>query len=235
MFLDAWIIEVVDTAYIVDTEDLEDVVQTYIELHIGSGGHGVNNADAITRGKLEERGRGGRVVLGREMAVKSFEADDLAQLEMLDERNAVEEFARKVPLDHERGITVVDELEVVDHHEHVARDDIAVVGNRHDEQREGDTVPLHTTAQTDVDATIGVQPDAFVGSEFGEVVVVIVGQDTWQTDGMSKREDGIVVVDNMAALLGVDDLLTRSPTNRGGDVSHVEMSHIGAICATIKE
>ena len=81
MFLDAWIIEVVDTAYIVDTEDLEDVVQTHIELHVGSRGHGVNNADAITRGKLEERGRGGRVVLGREMAVKSLEADDLAQLD----------------------------------------------------------------------------------------------------------------------------------------------------------
>lgn len=52
---------------------------------------------------------------------------------------------------------------------------------------------------------------------------------------MGKREDGIVVVDNMAALLGVDDLFARSPTNRGGDVCHMEMSHIGAICAAIKE
>ena len=133
MFLDAWIIEVVDTAYIVDTEDLEDVVQTHIELHVRRGGHGMHDGDAITRGKLEEGGRGGWVVLGREMAVKSLEANDLAQLEVLDEGDAVEEFARKIPLDHERGITVVDELEVVDHHEHVARDDIAVVGNRHDE------------------------------------------------------------------------------------------------------
>ena len=65
--------------------------------------------------------------------------------------------------------------------------------------------------------------------------MIIVGQDTWQANSMSKREDRIVVVDDMAALLRVDDLLAWSPTNRGGDVSHVERSYIGAICATIKE
>ena len=236
MFFDTRIVEVVNTADVVNAEDFEDVVESYVELHIGCRGHRMNDGDAITRGEFEERGRGGeRVVLGREMAVEGLEAYNLTQLESFDERDAVEELAREVPFDHERGVTVVDELEVVDHREHVARDDVAVVGHRHDEQWEGNTVPLDATTQADVDAAIGVEPYALIGRQLGEVVVVVVGEHAWQAHGMGKREDRVVVVDDMAPLLGVDDLFARCPANGSGDVGHVEMRDIDAVGASIKE
>ena len=47
MFLDAGIVEVVDTADVVDAENLEDIVKAHIKLHVGRRGHGMNDGDAF--------------------------------------------------------------------------------------------------------------------------------------------------------------------------------------------
>jgi hypothetical protein len=153
----------------------------------------------------------GRIVLVGQVAIEHLESDNLAQFQGLQQRYPVQKLAGEIPLDLKRSIAVVDELQVLDHVEHIAGDDIGVVGHWHQEQRERCLVPGYGSTEVKVDASIGIQPDAFEDSQLSSIVVIVAAHDTLETDGMSQGEDWIVVVDVLTTMLGVDDLFAGSP------------------------
>ena len=123
---------------------------------------------------------------------------------MLQQGDAVEDFAIEVPQDHGGGVAVVEELHVVDEVEGVVLEDVGEVGRGHDEEGIGNLVPLDAALEHAVDFTPRVEPEAFVEGGFGEVVVVLAAQDALDADGMAEAKDGGVEVGGQSALLGVD-------------------------------
>ena len=96
MLLDAGEVVVVDAIDIVYTDNLEDVMDADVELHVGNITHLMYDALPVAHGHLEEvvvAGMFGGVVPVGEVAVEGLEANDLAQLEFLEQRDAVEELA----------------------------------------------------------------------------------------------------------------------------------------------
>ena len=67
MLLDPWEVMVVDAIDVVYTNNLEDVMDTYVEFHIGHITHLMNDGNTIARGHLEKvvvTGMQSGVVLG---------------------------------------------------------------------------------------------------------------------------------------------------------------------------
>ena len=122
----------------------------------------------------------------------------------MDQGNAVEEPAVEVPLCHEGGVEVVEELKVGDEEEGVVLDDVRGVGCRMDEQGEGHFVPDGSCLGVDVEFAELAQVEALVDASLREVVVVLSAKESVDASSVGEREDGGVVVDLHTALLGVD-------------------------------
>ena len=88
----------------------------------------------------------------------SLKTDDLTPFEPVDERDAVEKLAVEVPFCYEGNMTVVDELHVIDHAVHIARDDIGVIGCGHKQQGEWHLIPLDGSTKVEIDAPEGIEP-----------------------------------------------------------------------------
>ena len=157
------------------------------------------------------------IVLVAELAPEHAETDDLAPVELLEQRYAVEQSAVEVPLDHGRGETVVQELHVVDKAEGLGLDDVRQVGGGLDEQRIGNLVPLDTALEADVELAPAAEPEALVDAQLGVVVVVVAAKHAVEAHGVGNGDDGSVEVDDAATQLVVDIGLTGSIAQAGGD------------------
>ena len=76
-------------------EQLEDIVDTYTGFHIGSLAHDVAGGYTVAHGEEEQVGIVALVwvVLVRQRAPQTTDAEHLTPLQLLDERDAVEEFS----------------------------------------------------------------------------------------------------------------------------------------------
>ena len=144
-----------------------------------------------------------RIVLVRQLSPKGVDAKVLTPLETADEGNAVENLAVEVPLAHEGDVAVVEELHVLDEVEHVVLADVARVGPRGAEEGIGNLVPLGAGLEAGVNLAPGVYPPALEDLELG-VVVGEVAPEAFNADGMAEAEEGGFLVDEDAALLGVE-------------------------------
>lgn len=148
---------------------------------------------------------------------------DLTPFETIDERDAVEKLAVEIPFRYEGHMTVVDELHVIDHAEHITRDDIGVVGSWHKQQRERYLIPLDGSAKIEVYASVGIEPETVERSQFGDVVAIVTTEDTFETDGMREVKDGMIMVNDIASHLIGQNMFSRCPTNGEMDVGCIEM------------
>ena len=110
-FVDVGAVAVGETPHVVEAQDRRDVVDADARLHVGGGGQ---QAD-VGVGREAEKGS---VVLGivalREMADEPLEGNYLAQLQLLDERDAVEEDAVAEIAEVDRGKLVHGKLHGVE-------------------------------------------------------------------------------------------------------------------------
>ena len=196
-------------------EHLEDVVHAGHHLHVGAVGiHGAREVvegavGTELAGQVEEAAVGGvppeqGVVFVGEGAPEGVHTEKLAPFEFAEQGNAVEELSVEVPREHDRGIAVVEELHVVDEAEVAFFLYIGEVGGGHDEQREGNAVPLHAALELGIDFAPGVEPEAFVDGGFGEVVDAVKAKAAVVSDGVREAVYGCVAVGGYAPLLGVD-------------------------------
>ena len=92
---------------VVHADELEDVVEADAELHVGTAAHEVGvRGEGVEVGVVGEEG----VVLIRERAVPAAKGNNLAQLQALEERQAVEQRAIREVGGFPRDEAVVDEL-----------------------------------------------------------------------------------------------------------------------------
>ena len=87
------------------------------------------------------------------MTIQHLEADSLTPLQFFQQRNTVENLTVQIPRYIQRGVTVVQELHIINQVESLALQDIGQVGRRHDQQRERNFVPLRTAFHEHVDLT----------------------------------------------------------------------------------
>ncbi len=97
-------------------QQLEYVVDTYTGFQVGSAAHYVAGGDTVTHGEKEQFAVMAlvRIVFVRQGALHTTDAESFAPLQLLDKRDAVEQLSVHVIGQGERGITVVQELHVVD-------------------------------------------------------------------------------------------------------------------------
>lgn len=228
------VVEVVEAAHVFDVKHLEDVVQTYVCLNIGALAiHRPSDGCKVTRsvegaGEVVEVGTVGvlrqqGIVLRCEVSPEGAEAEVFAQLQVLDERNAVEDFAVQFPRAEERGIAVVEKLHVAQEAEGVVVLDVREVGSGHDEVGEGHAVPLRSSLELHVYAPPRGSPEALVDASFGEVVGVVATQYALDAEGVLQGQFGRIVVCRYAALLRVHPLHARLIGERKGGFRSAEV------------
>ena len=145
---------IVQAAHILNMYNLEDVMDAHAELHVRT----IRIDDIAALGEVHEH-RTARilvemgVVLLRQLAPQDTEAEPLAPLEFADERDAVEYLSVEVPVELTRQEAVGWELHVVDSLEGIVLYDIREVGLGHDEQWEGNLLPLYSTLYLDIHLT----------------------------------------------------------------------------------
>ena len=114
------------------------------------------------------------IVLVGQMAEEEVAANILTPLEVLEQRNAVEELAIEIPRQHDRCITVGDELHIVDELVGIVFHHIAEVGHREAKQRERNLVPLILCLCIEIELSPCLQPEALVEGKVCQVVMVCV-------------------------------------------------------------
>ena len=142
-------------------------------------------------------------ILAGERSPDGAEAEIVAQLELAQQGDAVEQLALEVPVDHKRDVAVADEFHVVDHREGVGLRDVAEVVLGHDEQQQGHLVPLCGGANVELHLSPRVKPQAVVGRGLAVVVVVLSAQQTVGAEGVAEGEHRCVFIHEHAVLLGV--------------------------------
>ena len=170
---------VVEAAHVLDGEHLEDVADADGELHVRLVTHDEGGLVTVAGGETEEvvvacLDEG--VVLVGKVPEEHLEADVLTQLQLFEERNAVEDFSVEVPVDEQGDVAVVEELHVAEHVERPAVElhEVGEVGLWGEEHGEGHFVPLHTTLQIGFDAATGTRkPEFLEEGGLGHVVVVL--------------------------------------------------------------
>lgn len=97
-------------------QQLEYVVDTYTGFQVGSVAHYVAGGDTVAHGEKEQLVVLAlvRIILVRQGAVHTTDAESFTPLQLLDKRDAVEQLSVHVVGQCERGITVVQKLHVVD-------------------------------------------------------------------------------------------------------------------------
>ena len=136
-------VEVVEAADVLNLDETEDVLHTDGILEIGLlAVHDV----AVCREVHQQRARLvplqiGIVAFG-ETAPEGLELQNLAQLQLAQQGDAVEDLAAHLPGEHQRGETVVEELDIVDHVEQLRMHDVGEVGLWHRQQGPRYLVPL---------------------------------------------------------------------------------------------
>ena len=82
MLLDSWIVQVVQTANVVDTNTLEDIVKAHAELHVGRVAHRMHDALAM-KGRHVEEIMVARIqvwiILVGQVPIEHLETDDLTE------------------------------------------------------------------------------------------------------------------------------------------------------------
>ena len=144
-----------------------------------------------------------------------------ANLQTIDERNAVENLAVQVPVEHQLRISVVEELHVVDEVIHIVFVDIREIRLRHDEERERNLVPLRTSCEVEVHASPRVEPYTLTHAYLCEVVGVITGK-SFQTHGVGNAINRSFLVHQDTSLFRIDVGDTRLVLERHRKICHVE-------------
>lgn len=124
------------------------------------------------------------IVLIRQMAEEEVAANILTPLEVLEQRNAVEELTIEVPRQHDRCITVGDELHIVDELIGIVFHHIAEVGHREAKQREGHLVPLALCLGINVELTPCAKPETLIEGELCKIIVVLSSDKTLEANGV---------------------------------------------------
>ena len=197
-------------------EHAEDVVYADDGFPVGLPVHG-----GCSCGQLEEHGVVGsrsRVVFVGEMSAHSFDGDELAELEVVEEGDAVEQLSVHVPCDAPEGVSVVEELHVVHEGEGLVVVEVGEVDGWHDEQWVGHFVPLCSCLGEDVNSSPASEPLPFVEACFGEVEVVVSSDQVLYSGGVPQVEVGFVVVDGDSVLLGVYECGVGAVSDSEGDL-----------------
>ena len=194
-------------------QQLEDVVDAYAGFHVGRLVHDVAGGHALARGEEEEVGIAALVgvVLVRQRAPQSADAEHLAPFQLLDEREAVEQLSVHVVAQVEGGVAVVQELHVVDEVERlVVLRDVGEVRHRQVQQGEGDGVPLRAGTCRDVQLAPRAEPETLADACLRQVEVVVAAQHALEAGGVRDAEYRGIQRHGYAALLGVDKRLAGS-------------------------
>ena len=165
------------------------------------------------------------VVLVGERAPQGIHTEIFTPFESFEERDAVEDLAIQVPRNHGRDIAVVHEFHVLDEVEHRIFFDIRGVGPRHEQEGEGDAVPLGTGFHMRLELTPRLDPPALVDAQLG-VVVGVVAPEVFHAHGVAERKNRCVVVGAHAALLGVDEGGTGLIFEQERNVAGVQERHV---------
>ena len=168
------------------------------------------------------------VVLVGESSPKDVEAHVFAPFQAVEERNAVEDFPVHAPIEHQLCVAVVEELHIVDKVVHVVVIHISQVGAGHDEEREGDAIPLRAGGKIEVHATPRTEPHAFARAHLGEVVSVVAPHAA-QAGDVRNAVDGRFLVDQDAALLGIDVSHAGLVLQQNGEIGGAQIAAIACI------
>ena len=150
-------IQIIQTADIVYVQYLENIVNTHRAFHVrGLRVHHKAGRTSVTGREQEEFAVTRmlhRIVLICQMTIQHLEADRLTPLQFLQQRNTVENLTVQIPRYIQRGVTVVQELHIINQVESLALQDIRQVGRRHNQQRERNFVPLRTAFHEHINLT----------------------------------------------------------------------------------
>ena len=109
-------VHVVQTAHVLNMYNLEDIVNTGLNLDIRTFGiHGIAAVWEIHQFVAAHILRKVGVVLVAKVTPEAVHGNIFTPLQLLDKWDTIEEFAVEVPRKHHRGIAVVEELHIVDH------------------------------------------------------------------------------------------------------------------------
>lgn len=235
----AGIVKIGEAAHVVDVEELENVVNTesgfyirHLRIHhlalLAERTVGVELAgEVIEVGARLVFFQIGVVLVG-ESSPKDVEAHVFAPFQAVEERNAVEDFPVQAPVEHQLRVAVVEELHVVDKVVHVVVIHVSQVGAGHDEEREGDAIPLRAGGKIEIHATPRTQPHAFAHAHLGEVVSVVAPHAA-QAGDVRNAVDGRFLVDQDAALLGVDVSDAGLVLQQNGEIGGAQIAAIARI------
>ena len=235
----ARVVEIGEAAHVVDVEELENVVNTesgfdirHLRIHhlalLAERTVGVELAgEVIEVGARLVFFQIGIVLVG-ESSPKDVEAHVLAPFQAIEERNAVENLSVHAPVEHQLRIAVVEELHIVDKVVHVVVIHISQVGTGHDQEREGDAIPLRAGGKIEVHATPRTEPHAFAHTHLGEVVSVVAPQAA-QSRHVRNAVDGGFLVDQDAALLGVDVGHAGLVLQQNGEIGGAQVAEVATV------
>src|SRR5574344_29358 len=103
-YIDIWMVVVVETAYVLYRENLEDVANAYSEFHVWLAAHSKGGLIliSITVGEVEQfvvvRTLHGVVALS-EVSVEHLEAYEFTQLHLFEKRDSVEHLSVEIPVE----------------------------------------------------------------------------------------------------------------------------------------
>ena len=216
-------IQVVDTAHIIDSEELEDVVHTGYHLPIWRVAKGIGVVreleDHIIRCILH------RIVLVGELSPDSLHGYILAPLQLLDERNAVEKLAVHIPGYRPEELAVAQELPVFHHTDGCLLLEDGEVDWWLYEHGEWNLVPLHLAHDVEVHISEAAQPLALVDAQGGEVALILTAHESVQTHRMAEGELRTVEIDRQSLLLGVDIGNTRVVVDAHRSLGGADLLH----------
>ena len=199
---------VIETAYVFDMEEFEDIMDTKCQLHIRTLGiDNIGTLREIHQNRIADIGGILRIVLVGEFTPKYAETYPLTPLEFLEQGNAVEDLSVQIPVYNSTEETVSGELHIVNRLESIVLYYIRKVGLRHDEQREGNFLPLDAALDEPVHLTPRTKPEALVDAGLSIVVAIVATQEILETDRMACCKHRRIKVDGHSTLLGVDERL----------------------------